>query len=169
MILFNYLTNFRCCFRLCLRLKTFFVNKIDRQPVFYSLRMRCLFQSDASGLTDPSHVTNLQEKSQCALEDYVRTQYPSQPTRFGKLLLRLPSLRTISSHVIEQLFFIRLVGKTPIDTLIRDMLLSGGSFSWPYMTVQWLPVATELFIDTISIHYIRWSSLQTSWDRPTLS
>lgn len=94
--------------------------------------------SDASGLTDPGHVTSLQEKSQCALEDYVRTQYPSQPTRFGKLLLRLPSLRTISAQVIEQLFFIRLVGKTPIDTLIRDMLLSGGSFNWPYMSAQWL-------------------------------
>jgi len=82
------------------------------------------------------HISGLQEKSQCALEDYVRTQYPGQPTRFGKLLLRLPSLRTVSSHVIEQLFFVRLVGKTPIDTLIRDMLLSGGSFNWPYMTVQ---------------------------------
>jgi len=82
----------------------------------------------------PAH-RGLQEKSQCALEDYVRSQYPAQPTRFGKLLLRLPSLRTVSAQVIEQLFFVRLVGKTPIDTLIRDMLLSGGSFSWPpYMS-----------------------------------
>ncbi|KAK3855573.1 hypothetical protein Pcinc_038031, partial [Petrolisthes cinctipes] len=63
----------------------------------------------------------LQEKSQCALEEYCRTQYPNQPTRFGKLLLRLPSLRTVSSTVIEQLFFVRLVGKTPIETLIRDI------------------------------------------------
>jgi len=91
---------------------------------------------DACGLTDSSHIDGLQEKSQCALEDYVRTQYPGQPTRFGKLLLRLPSLRTVSAQVIEQLFFVRLVGKTPIDTLIRDMLLSGGSFNWQYMTVQ---------------------------------
>lgn len=36
-------------------------------------------------------------------------------------------------QVIEQLFFVRLVGKTPIETLIRDMLLSGNSFSWPYL------------------------------------
>jgi len=88
---------------------------------------------DACGLCDVAHVESLQEKSQCALEDYVRTQYPGQPTRFGKLLLRLPSLRTVSAQVIEQMFFVRLVGKTPIETLIRDMLLSGGSFSWPYM------------------------------------
>ncbi|MEQ2170718.1 Nuclear receptor subfamily 2 group F member 1-A [Goodea atripinnis] len=79
---------------------------------------------------------SLQEKSQCALEEYVRSQYPNQPSRFGKLLLRLPSLRTVSSSVIEQLFFVRLVGKTPIETLIRDMLLSGSSFNWPYMSIQ---------------------------------
>ncbi|XP_063874696.1 COUP transcription factor 2-like [Scylla paramamosain] len=87
----------------------------------------------ACGLSDLSHIEGLQEKSQCALEEYCRTQYPNQPTRFGKLLLRLPSLRTVSSTVIEQLFFVRLVGKTPIETLIRDMLLSGSTFNWPYM------------------------------------
>ncbi|KOB69265.1 putative Coup transcription factor [Operophtera brumata] len=89
--------------------------------------------ADACGLSDVPHIESLQEKSQCALEEYCRSQYPNQPTRFGKLLLRLPSLRTVSSAVIEQLFFVRLVGKTPIETLIRDMLLSGSSFSWPYM------------------------------------
>ncbi|XP_068601136.1 COUP transcription factor 2-like [Brachionichthys hirsutus] len=95
-----------------------------------------LFSTDACGLSDVAHVEGLQEKSQCALEEYVRSQYPNQPNRFGKLLLRLPSLRTVSSSVIEQLFFIRLVGKTPIETLIRDMLLSGSSFNWPYMPIQ---------------------------------
>uniref|UniRef100_H0V6I9 Nuclear receptor subfamily 2 group F member 1 n=1 Tax=Cavia porcellus TaxID=10141 RepID=H0V6I9_CAVPO len=96
-----------------------------------------LFTSgNACGLSDAAHIESLQEKSQCALEEYVRSQYPNQPSRFGKLLLRLPSLRTVSSSVIEQLFFVRLVGKTPIETLIRDMLLSGSSFNWPYMSIQ---------------------------------
>ncbi|KAI1301354.1 Nuclear receptor subfamily 2 group F member 1-A [Halotydeus destructor] len=100
------------------------------------LKAIVLFTTDACGLSDMGHVESLQEKSQCALEEYCRTQYPNQPTRFGKLLLRLPSLRTVSSQVIEQLFFVRLVGKTPIETLIRDMLLSGSSFNWPYMPLQ---------------------------------
>lgn len=100
------------------------------------LKAIVLFSSDACGLGDQGHVESLQEKAQCALEEYVRSQYPNQPTRFGKLLLRLPSLRTVSAQVIEQLFFVRLVGKTPIETLIRDMLLSGGSFNWPYMAIQ---------------------------------
>ena len=103
--------------------------------------------SDAVGLTSPPVIEQLQEKSQCALEEYCRTQYPNQPTRFGKLLLRLPSLRTVSASVIEQLFFVRLVGKTPIETLIRDMLLSGersglagvASYIWPHLALQGTP------------------------------
>ena len=51
--------------------------------------------TDACGLSDAAHIEALQEKSQCALEEYVRSQYPNQPNRFGKLLLRLPSLRTV--------------------------------------------------------------------------
>lgn len=99
---------------------------------------------DACGLSDVAHIESLQEKSQCALEEYCRTQYPNQPIRFGKLLLRLPSLRTVSSQVIEQLFFVRLVGKTPIETLIRDMLLSGSSFSWPYINSMWHSVWRQM-------------------------
>ena len=84
-------------------------------------------------MSDQGHIESVQEKSQIALEEYVRYQYPTQPSRFGKLLLRLPSLRTVSASAIEQLFFVRLVGKTPIETLIRDMLLSGSSYgSWSY-------------------------------------
>jgi len=54
--------------------------------------------------------------------------------------------------VIEQLFFVRLVGKTPIETLIRDMLLSGNSFSWPYLTSMWHTV---------------WRQLTTTWSSST--
>uniref|UniRef100_A0A1B0B3S1 Uncharacterized protein n=1 Tax=Glossina palpalis gambiensis TaxID=67801 RepID=A0A1B0B3S1_9MUSC len=42
-----------------------------------------LFREDACGLSDVTHIESLQEKSQCALEEYCRTQYPNQPTRFA--------------------------------------------------------------------------------------
>ncbi|NXE57308.1 N2F1A protein, partial [Casuarius casuarius] len=96
----------------------------------------CSPAPDAVGLSELGPVESVQEKSQCALEEYVRSQHPSQPSRFGRLLLRLPSLRLVSAPVIEQLFFVRLVGKTPIETLIRDMLLSGSTFNWPYIAMQ---------------------------------
>lgn len=67
---------------------------------------------DACGLSDIAHIESLQEKSQCALEEYCRTQYPNQPTRFGKLLLRLPSLRTVSSQVSFLSYFYFLFPKS---------------------------------------------------------
>ncbi|KAI4540629.1 hypothetical protein MG293_009670 [Ovis ammon polii] len=100
------------------------------------LKAIALFTPDACGLSDPAHVESLQEKAQVALTEYVRAQYPSQPQRFGRLLLRLPALRAVPASLISQLFFMRLVGKTPIETLIRDMLLSGSTFNWPYGSGQ---------------------------------
>ncbi|XP_006989973.1 nuclear receptor subfamily 2 group F member 6 [Peromyscus maniculatus bairdii] len=112
------------------------VDKLGRLQVdaaeYGCLKAIALFTPDACGLSDPAHVESLQEKAQVALTEYVRAQYPSQPQRFGRLLLRLPALRAVPATLISQLFFMRLVGKTPIETLIRDMLLSGSTFNWPY-------------------------------------
>ncbi|XP_040572678.1 nuclear receptor subfamily 2 group F member 1-B isoform X2 [Lepeophtheirus salmonis] len=105
------------------------------------LKAIVLFSTDPPGLTDITLIEQLQEKSQCALDDYCKIHHPTKPSRFGKLLLRLPSLRTVSSAVIEQLFFIRLVGKTPIETLIRDMLLCGTAFQWPITPASLSPLS----------------------------
>ncbi|XP_028672412.1 nuclear receptor subfamily 2 group F member 6-like isoform X1 [Erpetoichthys calabaricus] len=116
------------------------VEKLIRLQVdsaeYSCLKAIALFSPDACGLTDPAHVESLQEKAQVALTEYVRSQYPGQPQRFGRLLLRLPALRAVPASLISQLFFMRLVGKTPIETLIRDMQLSGSSISWPYVSGQ---------------------------------
>lgn len=116
------------------------VDKLTRLQVdsaeYSCLKAIALFSPDACGLSDPAHVESLQEKAQVALTEYERMQYPGQPQRFGRLLLRLPALRAVPANLISQLFFMRLVGKTPIETLIRDMQLSGSSISWPYAPGQ---------------------------------
>ncbi|XP_062338448.1 nuclear receptor subfamily 2 group F member 6a isoform X1 [Osmerus eperlanus] len=116
------------------------VEKLSRLQVdsaeYSCLKAIALFSPDACGLTDPVHVETQQEKAQVALTEYERMQYPGQPQRFGRLLLRLPALRAVPASLISQLFFMRLVGKTPIETLIRDMQLSGSSISWPYVPGQ---------------------------------
>ncbi|ROL44103.1 Nuclear receptor subfamily 2 group F member 6 [Anabarilius grahami] len=116
------------------------VDKLARLQVdsaeYSCLKAIALFSPDACGLSDPAHIESLQEKAQVALTEYERMQYPGQPQRFGRLLLRLPALRAVPANLISQLFFIRLVGKTPIETLIRDMQLSGSSISWPYAPGQ---------------------------------
>ncbi|KAJ8270950.1 hypothetical protein GJAV_G00121080 [Gymnothorax javanicus] len=112
------------------------VDKLSRLQVdsveYSCLKAIALFSPDACGLSDAAQVEALQERAQVALTQYERAQYPTQPQRFGRLLLRLPALRAVPAALISQLFFVRLVGKTPIETLIQDMQLSGSTISWPY-------------------------------------
>lgn len=65
----------------------------------------------------------LQDQAQCILSDHVRLRYPRQPTRFGRLLLLLPSLRAIRSTTIEMLFFKETIGNVPISRLLGDMYM----------------------------------------------
>lgn len=80
----------------------------------------------------------LQERTQCALEDYIRTQYPNQPTRFGKLLLRLPSLRLIRPGTVEELFFPSIGLGNTVESALNEMLVISSTpqsvpspNSWP--------------------------------------
>ena len=85
------------------------------------------FFADSQGLSSYAHVEGLQERSQCALEDYIRTQYPNQPTRFGKLLLRLPSLRLIRPSTVEALFFPSAGLGNTVESAVNEMLVISSS------------------------------------------
>ncbi|XP_072395297.1 protein dissatisfaction [Diabrotica undecimpunctata] len=80
-----------------------------------------LFTPETAGLCDVQPVEMLQDQAQCILGDYVRTRYPRQPTRFGRLLLLVPSLRAIRSITVELLFFKETIGEIPITQLLGDM------------------------------------------------
>ncbi|KAL4716363.1 hypothetical protein ACJJTC_006725 [Scirpophaga incertulas] len=80
-----------------------------------------LFSPDTPGLSETQPVEMLQDQAQCILADYVRTRYTRQPTRFGRLLLLLPSLRAVRSRSIELLLFRDTVGDVSVATLLHDM------------------------------------------------
>uniref|UniRef100_A0A8B9LQQ8 Retinoic acid receptor RXR n=2 Tax=Astyanax mexicanus TaxID=7994 RepID=A0A8B9LQQ8_ASTMX len=85
----------------------------------------CLMKSlliDSKGLSNPGEVEALREKVYASLEAYCKQKYPEQPGRFAKLLLRLPALRSIGLKCLEHLFFFKLIGDTPIDTFLMEML-----------------------------------------------
>ncbi|XP_055754866.1 photoreceptor-specific nuclear receptor [Salvelinus fontinalis] len=88
---------------------------------FACLKAIVLFKPETRGLKDPEQVENLQDQSQVMLGQHIRSHYSSQPARFGKLLLLLPSLRFVSSERIELLFFHRTIGNTPMEKLLCDM------------------------------------------------
>ncbi|GFS00628.1 retinoic acid receptor RXR [Elysia marginata] len=86
------------------------------------LRAVVLFNPDSKGLTAVQEVEQLREKVYASLEEYCKTQYPDEPGRFAKLLLRLPALRSIGLKCLEHLFFFKLIGNQPIDTFLMEML-----------------------------------------------
>ncbi|CAB1432410.1 unnamed protein product [Pleuronectes platessa] len=88
---------------------------------FACLKAIVLFKPETRGLKDPEQVENLQDQSQVMLGQHIRSHYPSQPARLGKLLLLLPSLRFVNSERIELLFFHRTIGNTPMEKLLCDM------------------------------------------------
>jgi len=53
------------------------------------------FVSDASGLRNPGHVRDSQEKVVEALQQYTSAAYPASPSKFGELLLRIPELQRV--------------------------------------------------------------------------
>ncbi|KAJ8917165.1 hypothetical protein NQ315_012657, partial [Exocentrus adspersus] len=90
-----------------------------------------LFTPETAGLCDVQPVEMLQDQAQCILGDYVRTRYPRQPTRFGRLLLLVPSLRAIRPLTVELLFFKETIGEIPITQLLGDMYYMEKCVSQP--------------------------------------
>ncbi|XP_062060870.1 photoreceptor-specific nuclear receptor [Lepus europaeus] len=88
---------------------------------FACLKALVLFKPEARGLKDPEHVEALQDQSQVMLNQHSKAHHPSQPVRFGKLLLLLPSLRFLTSERVELLFFRKTIGNTPMEKLLCDM------------------------------------------------
>ncbi|EDV27972.1 Nuclear receptor subfamily 2 group F member 1-A [Trichoplax sp. H2] len=91
---------------------------------FSCLKALILFNPDVRGLVNPNYVEYIQENIQCALKQHVKSQYPDQPSRFGYLLLRLLMLRSISSKVIEEIFFTSVLCRRSIDIFLCEAMES---------------------------------------------
>uniref|UniRef100_A0AAF5PK42 NR LBD domain-containing protein n=1 Tax=Wuchereria bancrofti TaxID=6293 RepID=A0AAF5PK42_WUCBA len=70
------------------------------------------------GLKNLVQIEDLQDQAQQTLFKHTMN---SSPARFGRLLLLLPLLRTISAEKIEQMFFMATFGNTSIDQIICKM------------------------------------------------
>ncbi|KAG8256963.1 hypothetical protein J6590_059195 [Homalodisca vitripennis] len=99
------------------------------------------FQDQTQGgtLCDVTSVASFQDQTQLTLNHYVSSRYPSQPYRFGKLLLLLPSLKAVSTSTIEELFFRRTIGDIPIVRLLCDMYKTTFERSYPFIPLHLSP------------------------------
>ena len=88
----------------------------------------CVSSGESDGekeVRDQAAISALQDQAQLTLSKYIAGAYPHQPSRFGKLLLLLPSLKSVSSKAIEDLFFKKTIGAIPIEKIICDMFKAG--------------------------------------------
>ncbi|XP_074660959.1 nuclear receptor subfamily 2 group E member 1-like [Tubulanus polymorphus] len=91
---------------------------------FACLKALVLFKPETRGLKDTHQVETLQDQAQLMLNEYSFSQHVSTKVRFGRLLLLLPTLRTVSAKIIEELFFRKTIGSVPIERLLSDMFKS---------------------------------------------
>lgn len=84
-----------------------FADQLRRLKVDYyeyvSMKVIVLLTSDASGLKEPEHVRDSQEKVVQSLQQYTISQYPNMPSKFGELLLRMPELHRVCQGCKEML------------------------------------------------------------------
>ncbi|KOC59552.1 Nuclear receptor subfamily 2 group E member 1 [Habropoda laboriosa] len=89
------------------------------QHEFACIRAIVLFKA-GSRLKDAAAVARLRDGAQLALGQRL-SGASFGALRFGKLLMLLPMLRSVSAHAIEELFFRRTIGVIPIERIICDM------------------------------------------------
>uniref|UniRef100_A0A4W5MWS0 NR LBD domain-containing protein n=1 Tax=Hucho hucho TaxID=62062 RepID=A0A4W5MWS0_9TELE len=77
---------------------------------------------DHLGLNSCSQIEKFQEKAQMELQDYVQKTFPDDTYRLTLILMRLPTLRLMTSSITEELFFIGLIGNVTIYSIIPYIL-----------------------------------------------
>ncbi|KAF6214601.1 hypothetical protein GE061_009344 [Apolygus lucorum] len=87
------------------------------------LRTIILFNPEVRGVKSTQEVEHLREKVYAVLDDYTKMTHPDEPGRFAKLLLRLPSLRSIGLKCLEHLFSYRLPDSS-LDNFLAGILES---------------------------------------------
>ena len=81
-----------------------------------------LYFSDASGIQDKQAVMTLQGTMLECLRKYTISTYPGQPCRYGKILLRLPALRSISACAAERFLSMSLDSTIKMNALVMEMM-----------------------------------------------
>ncbi|GAB1607775.1 photoreceptor-specific nuclear receptor-like [Argonauta hians] len=123
----NILSQIRILQEIITKFKTLMVDPTEYACLKGIVIFKTVFQNSGNeikSLRDFHTIAGLQDQAQVTLSKYIQGSYPTQPFRFGKLLLLLPTLRTVSGITIEELFFRKTIGNIAIERLLLDMYKS---------------------------------------------
>ncbi|XP_057657413.1 nuclear receptor subfamily 2 group E member 1-like [Diorhabda carinulata] len=90
------------------------------------LKALVLFKAESRGLCEPAHVELLQDQTHVMLHEYCAQRQTVHKGRFGKLLLTLPAVQSVSRRGLEELLFRQTVGDVAIDRLLGDLAKAAG-------------------------------------------
>lgn len=77
---------------------------------------------DAAGIQDKLQVMTMQSRMLDSLRRYMAHRFPEDHRRFGKMLLRLPALRTVSAKAAERFLSLTLDGSIQLNDLVLEMI-----------------------------------------------
>ncbi|CAG2104967.1 unnamed protein product [Medioppia subpectinata] len=128
----TFMTEIRCFQEIVTKFKEMRVDTTEYTCLKAIVLFKTVFPSSSTTpsttvheLRDSGSISVAQDRAQLTLNQYISSAYPTQQSfRFGKLLLMLPSLRSVSGNTIEELFFRKTIGNIAIDRLLSDMYKS---------------------------------------------
>ncbi|XP_060517052.1 nuclear receptor subfamily 2 group E member 1-like [Cylas formicarius] len=97
--------------------------RVDHTEHAY-LKALVLFKAESRGLCEPAHVELLQDQTHVMLHEYCTQRQNNHKSRFGRLLLMLPGVQSVSKRGLEELLFKQTVGDVSIDKLLGDLAKS---------------------------------------------
>ncbi|XP_065051749.1 photoreceptor-specific nuclear receptor-like isoform X2 [Rhopilema esculentum] len=107
------------------------------------LKAISLFKPELRNILSISHVENLQDQAQVMLSEYSRSRSPDVPVRFGKMLLSLAALRSISPRIIEFYFFRGSLDSVPVEKLFVDYGFNRNLCSQTHTQIPHNEIKTE--------------------------
>ncbi|CAG0889093.1 unnamed protein product [Darwinula stevensoni] len=93
---------------------------------FACLKAIVFFDQYAKGVRERERIKNLRDQVILNLEDYIMERQYEHRGRFGKLMLTLLSLQSITNQMVEQIQNAKLYGVAKLDPLLKEMLPIGG-------------------------------------------
>ena len=89
---------------------------------FCLLNAVVLTYPDAPGVENKIEAINLQSRILECLQRYSSKSYPDDPKRYVKMLLWLPSLRTVSSLAADRFLNLSVEGNITMNALVLEMM-----------------------------------------------
>ncbi|XP_053681750.1 protein tailless [Sabethes cyaneus] len=80
-----------------------------------------VISSTTRSIQDVGTVRALEENAKQALAAHIRACHPAPDERYRMLMQFLPTLKNVSAHTIEELFFRRHIGPAPLLKLLLDL------------------------------------------------